>query len=75
MDSEKVDNGIIANRLKVLEESVSSMIEKFQDNIIPHTDDKMMASCLTSLGEAVRRLIPEYRGNVQVLVHVIVKLR
>ena len=61
VDSEKVVNGIIANRLEVLEESVSSMIEKFQNNIIPHTDDKMMASRHTSLEEAVRRLIPESR--------------
>ena len=61
MNSKKVDNGIFAKRLKVLEEAVNSMIEKFQDNIIPHTDDKLMASRLTSLEEAVRRLIPEPR--------------
>ena len=56
-----VDSGIIANRIKVLEESVSSMVEKFQDNIIQHTDDKTIASHLTSLEEAGCRLIPESR--------------
>ena len=61
VDSEKVDNGIITNNMRVLEESVSSLIEKFQDNIIPHTDNKMMASHLTSLEEAVCRLVPESR--------------
>ena len=50
---------IIANRLKVLEESVSSMIEKFQGNTNSHTDDNMMTSRFTSLEEAVCRLIPD----------------
>ena len=59
VDSEKIDNGIIANRLKVLEESVSSMIEKFQGNTNSHTDDNMMTSSLASLEEAICRLIPD----------------